>query len=317
MKGTDMKRSENAFLAFCLFLGLVAAYWVSAKRGLSAKTQASQTWIAHTQPHLDWAASATGKCLNDQLAQLGQFFRTAKTGTPQFVDRVLGWGSKWNFLLDNVPFTQGGRHSAFLTKTFEEQIFSKEQLDQAIRQVSAGYLNGIEGIENQMLVKIHQDVKNLPTKIPAVAMDQAKLQAAYRQAISQANSAISRQVKAEVGKELVSLVTAEILTQVTVRLGVSSGILGAGASSSWATLGVGLLVGVAADEAVSWGWNKLADPKGKLTGHIGAKIDELHLLLVEGNAKGSGLRRQLQAFSRERNELRRQAIHSLEKGGDQ
>jgi len=309
-----MKKNVSALTGVLFVLALVASFWTIKKPSLAqSNSQANKEWIDRVQPHLEWAAKETDKCVNDQMIGIDRFFQTAKAGVPQFLDKVLGWDSKWEFLLDKVPFTKGDRHSAFVTKTFEQGIFSHEQLEQSTKQLTAGFLSGIEAIENQMLVRIRQDVKDLPAK--PFALDKAKLQAAFQQAVLKTKSGVYQQVAGEMAKELFSLITGEVLTQVTVRLGVSSGILGAGATSSLTTLGIGLAVGIAVDEVISLGWDRLADPKGKLTRHINDKIDDLHRFLIDGNADRSGLRQQLQEYSRQRSELRRQAIHSLDKKG--
>jgi hypothetical protein len=102
-----------------------------------------------------------------------------------------------------------------------------------------------------------------------------------------------------------------VLTQVAVRLGVSAGILGAGASTSWATFGAGLVVGLIVDQLVSWIWDWWADPRGSLATELNAKLDSLHALIVDGDAQTPGLRTALGEFARHRAELRRAAVLDL------
>jgi len=65
-----------------------------------------------------------------------------------------------------------------------------------------------------------------------------------------------------IGTSLASDLALVVLEQVGVRLGVSGGILAAGAESSWATLGVGLAVGLVVDQVVGAVWIGVSIRKG-------------------------------------------------------
>lgn len=315
-------RHLTGLLVCCLvgILGLCRLSESNRKRVHSsvAPTAAAplRTWTERVDLHLNWAKRESDKCLNEQLAGLDQFFVAAKTGTPKFVDKALGWGGKWRCLLDKVPFIKGDRHRAFLAQAFQDHIFTGAQLERTLTLTVAGFVTKIEAIENQLLVKIRQDAKDLPNEVPAAAFDAVKLKAAFDQALADANAKAGRQVHGEIAKEIVSMVTAEVLTQAAVKMSTSAGILGAGAASSWATLGAGLVIGVAADQIVSSVWNRVADPKGKLVKHVNAAIDNLQHRLVHGDGKVAGLRQHLQELARQRDVIRREVIQALQKGGD-
>jgi hypothetical protein len=98
---------------------------------------------------------------------------------------------------------------------------------------------------------------------------------------------------------------------VAVRLGVSAGILGTGAASGWATLGIGVVVGLIVDQIVSWVWDWWADPRGNLAAELDKKLDEINRLIVDGSADVQGLRDRLKQFARERAAARRIAVLSL------
>ena len=69
-----------------------------------------------------------------------------------------------------------------------------------------------------------------------------------------------------------------------MRVGVSAGLLGAGASSSAATLGVGLAAGLVVDQIVSWAWDRWSDPRGALARATAARVDAIRRAVVEGTA---------------------------------
>ena len=71
----------------------------------------------------------------------------------------------------------------------------------------------------------------------------------------------------------------------TTELGVEGGVLAVGASSAWTTFGVGLLIGIMADQILNW-W---LDPVSELSKKLSREFDRLHDLIVEGDGKEMGL----------------------------
>lgn len=261
---------------------------------------------ARAERSLAWADAESQAAL--ELAPLEAFFSDVKSHTPQFADAVLGFGSKWRFVADKMPFTRGDRHAEFLRTAFGEHLFTPDDLSRVIEQIVRNYADSLSAIENQMLVKLRADLSDLPPAALPQFADQATLSAAYQEALARTLDHIGADLKADVSQELVSLVAGEVLTQAAVRLGVSAGILGVGAGTSWATLGAGLVVGLIVDQLVSWIWDWWADPSGSLAAELNAKLDQLHALIVNGDGASPGLKAALADFARRRGELRRAAI---------
>lgn len=258
---------------------------------------------------LAWADAESQAALD--LAPLAEFFADVKSHTPQFADAVLGFGSKWRLAADKLPFTRGDRHAEFLHAAFREHLFAPADLSKAIEQIARRYADSLAAIENQMLLKLRQDLSDLPPAALPQFADQATLSAAYHDALERTLARVGADLKADVGQELVSLIAGEVLTQAAVRLGVSAGILGAGAGASWATLGAGLVVSLVVDQLVGWVWDWWADPRGNLAAELNAKLDQLHSLVVDGDGASPGLKAALGEFGRRRAELRRAAILKL------
>ncbi|HUY34452.1 MAG TPA: hypothetical protein VMV69_17025 [Pirellulales bacterium] len=264
--------------------------------------------IGRARKSLAWAERKARDALDGDLAPLDDFFSSVKRRTPEFAEVVLGWGSKWRFVADATPCTKGGRHSAFLRRAFEQHLFKPDELTHAIEQVVRGYGDELTAIENQMLVKIREDLSDLPVaELPQFADDET-LRAAYEAALKRATQRVGDDVTADVATQFVSLLACEVLTQAAARLGASAGILGVGAASSWATLGAGLVIGLIVDQLVSWVWDWWADPRGGLASELNGKFDELRDLIVEGDTRSRGLRAALAEFARRRAKLRRAAV---------
>jgi hypothetical protein len=267
--------------------------------------------LARVEPSLDWADEQCRGAVDERLKPLQTFFIKAKKRTPNFADYVLGWGSKWRFVADRMPFTSGGRHDEYLRKVCAEQWFAEKDLVRAIELAVSGYADSMESTENQMLVRIRDDLGDLPlAKLPEFS-NGAALSAAYKQALERAMERVGAEVKADVASLVLSAVAQEVLTQVAIRMGVSAGILSVGAGSSWATLGVGLVVGVIVDQIISWIWDWWADPRGNLAIEMNAKLDQLQLLLIEGDDMTPGLRTKLTQYAQQRAAVRRAAVEEL------
>src|SRR5262249_49501299 len=70
------------------------------------------------EKQLEWADQESKHRLAECIEPIQGFFSDAEQGIPGFVDEALGWRSKWNFVLDRMPFTATGRHEAFMHEAF-------------------------------------------------------------------------------------------------------------------------------------------------------------------------------------------------------
>jgi hypothetical protein len=263
------------------------------------------------KPHLSRAEKECERVLDEHLHAINTFFADSKKNTRPFADEALSWASKWRLIVDYVPFTGGGRHETFVRGKFEEYVFKPSQLEDAVRQVVASYLKHVESIEGEMLVSIRADVADFPSTYVISQIEVSKLRASYDEALSKAMEATASNLRTDIASELVSIITGGVLAQVAVRLGTSTAILGVGAASSWATLGVGFVVGLIVDQIISWVWDWYADPKGELAAELNGKLDEINRLIVDGSDDVQGLRERLRAFAEERATVRNRAVMAI------
>lgn len=270
-----------------------------------------QQALRRTEPSLAWADAQTRAAVGPHVDAIDEFFADVKSRTPVFSKKILGWSSKWRLVSDKLPLTRDDRHAQFLTRTFNEQLFSSADLTQVIDQIIRNYADGVAAVENEMLVRMRADVGDLPPTVLPEFVDQATLDAAFARAMAEASERVNADLKADVTREAVSLVVGEVLAIAAVRLGVSGGILAAGATSSWATVGIGLVVAVIVDQIVSWAWDKWRDPAGDISRKMDDKLEEIRRLIVEGDGENPGLRERLIALSYERAKLRQAAIAEL------
>lgn len=267
--------------------------------------------LSRARPVLDWADRETLKSVDQSVGILDRFFADAKGRSGVFARESLSWGSKWRLVADKLPFTRTDRHEEFLKAQFNECLFTPQQMQQAVEQVVASFADSAAGIENQMLVRLRADIAGLPEANLPIFREGGRLREAFDAAIAEAAGSAGSELKGNVSREVITSVVAEVLTQVAVRLGVSAGILGVGAASSWATLGIGAVVGLIVDQIVSWAWDRLYDPVEELTGKIDRKLDEVRVLIIHGDGMSPGLKPRLEDLAAKRSALRRRAVMEL------
>jgi hypothetical protein len=86
-----------------------------------------------------------------------------------------------------------------------------------------------------------------------------------------------------------------------VRLGVSGGLLAAGAGSSWATFGIGLVAAIVIDIGIDWGM-KLAghDPAGEVASKVEGVLQKVKELLLDGEPQAVEAYKKLWPFTAHR-----------------
>lgn len=269
------------------------------------KRLTAQEIVAH---NLSWANQESASGMNFGLAPVHELFGQGRQGVRAFVDDALGWSSRFKLVKDY--FSDGDEHTEFLEDQFSEKIFSDEQLESAIESSVSAYLRHLDDVDSQLLVRLQADLSDVPKDQFAASIDHDAIRELLDSALSQAKTAAESDFGPTVGREIASLVAGEVLTAVAAELATSSGILSAGAASGTVTLGVGLVVGVIADYAVTWMYEKAYDPRGELTKRVNQQLDQLEQMILVGNSEQPGLERRLQDYAMRRSQAREAAIRA-------
>jgi hypothetical protein len=268
-------------------------------------------WKAIANPHLDVCTKRIEQSISSHFEPLIDLLNRARNRVPEFSKSALSFGSKWRVALDYVPFTDGQKSHAFLYESFQKEVLSSEDLEKAISQVVQNYLKEVGAAESQMLVDIRADLDDFPSVTFTEWRNDESLKERFEQAIAVAMETNGKDLQSNVGSQLVSLIAGEVLAQVAVRMGVSAGILGAGAASGWATFGIGVVAGVVIDQIVSHVWAFVDDPEKELTYQVQKQIDSLQSLLCNGDDQVTGLKQHFSRIGEERSQLRTIAIENL------
>jgi hypothetical protein len=280
---------------------------------------------------LNEADSKSEKAIDARLKPLAEVFAKGRKGAKAFAERATSWRGKWELV---KGLTNGGEsHRNFLSDEYENLVFSSEELRDAIEACVKGYLDDVEVYESEMLVKLRADLANpdrTDDSLPAHLRGDEVFRAEYRKMSEQIMGELKAGICVTVGREAVFwVVTAEATTlamQVAqtagTTLGISGGILGVGASSSVATLGVGIVISFIIDYMLDKILQMAGmDPSTNIEKLVIESIDKLEAALLRDpgtfawdRTKGT-LRKKMEELHDARSALRRDAISRLMKEG--
>ena len=166
-----------------------------------------------------------------------------------------------------LPFTDSEGHKKYVSDKFGEHIFNSHDLASAVKRSIERSILDIDGIENELAVALREEILGrslAPDEIPIAEND-------FKSAVNQLVAASQWDVAKSTGKLVVSEVVSCVATRVLIELGVSAGILGAGAANSWWSLGVSLVIGFIVD--FIWEW--VDDPAGDVEKKVVEALNDL------------------------------------------
>lgn len=125
---------------------------------------------------------------------------------------------------------------------------------------------------------------------------------------ARAREATTQAICDEVIRASIATILPEIVTQATLRAGISAGIWGLGAATSPITYGGSIAAAWVVDLILARAWS---DPSGSLFALISSRIEKLHTAILEGDAQSPGLRARCKTMAQEYRQKRRIALHAL------
>lgn len=258
---------------------------------------------ARAKPRIERADAESRTAIDSGLAVVEEFFAAAQEGTEAFADDVLGWYSKYSLIR--------GRHEEFLAESFRGHFFGPEELTEAMRKAVAAYVDELDAIDGRMLADIRMDVAGLPLPSPLARLPAPDVQGRYREICGRISGLTDTSLKGDVVRVVSDVIVESVVAMVAARMAASATAVGGGAASGWWTLGIGLVVGVIADQIIAAAWDWAYDPRGKLVEMMRGKIDEVRRLVIEGEDGRPGLRRELERYADRRAVARRDAVLAL------
>lgn len=239
--------------------------------------------------HVDDAAAKASQAIERRSLEFSGFILSRKAGAAPFSKEIVSWYGKWRAVepyirfhtppspwgtgvyLDPTPFISGppdnNGHKEFVAEKFNQHIFTADELAAALRRAVEEGLKDLEEIENELAVLLREEILGR-----SLAPDEAPIAAdEFKRAVERIVVAGQWDAAKGAGNLAVAELAAVVAGQIFVRLGVSAGILAAGAANSWWTLGVSLVVGLIVDAI----WNWVDDPAGDIEREVIAALDKL------------------------------------------
>lgn len=272
-----MSKTKFLVLALIAIVGLsFGAIWI-LKLAMGNKPY-SMPW-EQTRPraeieeactkHVTEAEAKAKAAINRRASEFSDFIDSRKSGARPFSKDIVSLYGKWRAVSPYLPFTDKDGHKKYVVEKFDAHIFTNEQLAAAVKRAVEGSVKDLESIENELAVALRQEIlgRSLrPDEVPIAAEE-------FKKAVERLVAASQWDATKSAGNLVVSEVAAQVATQVLVRLGVSAGILGAGAANSWWSFGAALVIGIVVD--VIWEW--IDDPAGDIEREMLSALDKLSI----------------------------------------
>ena len=156
--------------------------------------------------------------MNARLNSLTKLFAKGRTGSEAFAEDALSWSSK--FALVKGLLGGNDAHDTYLKEAFARHVVSEDELAEALTATVRGYLIDLDGVENEMLVKLRADLADLDHSgqgTPSYLRSEAEFRKEYDRLAAQVASTIKLDTGVTVGREVGLLVTSEIATQAAMQ----------------------------------------------------------------------------------------------------
>ena len=252
------------------FGAILLFQFVTGDKPYSGKWEPKRSQVEIEQAcrkHVGDAEAKAAEIIKQRATEFADFIDSRKSGAKPFSKDIVSWYGKWRAVKPYFPFTESEGHKDYVVKKFGEHIFTNEQLANAVKRAVEGGVKDLESIENELAVALRQVILGrslAPDEIPIAAEE-------FKNAVERIVAASQSDAAKSAGSLVVSEVAAQVATQVFVRLGVSAGILGAGAANSWWSFGAALVIGIIVD--VIWNW--IDDPEGDIEREIITALEKL------------------------------------------
>jgi hypothetical protein len=299
--------------AVVLFAASVTGAWYFWPERPTAPQAKTQPRVVETQPPADPAAirrqawdriarrlaPADAESLAEidrALLPIDRFFDERRGGAREFAAAVLGLRGKWKYVKSRRLLGGDAEdHLAFLDEKFRQHVFEPKALENVIRTAIADYLRTVHGIENRLLVAVRADLNDLDPLVESHIQGLESTDAftaSYERTVNKLAADVAQGTRAEIGQFVGSLVAAEVTEQlvarlgraIATRLGLSAGVLGAGASGGAASAGVTIGLAIVIDMGIEWAMRLTgADATTKVTARVEQSLDELRDFILEGD----------------------------------
>ncbi len=214
--------------------------------------------------------------------EVNDLFDKAKRGARPLAEELLSFNGKWNYL-----FSTEAEYRYYLKKEYEAHIFKSDALRKALEGATERFLRELDAIEGELMVAVRADLEDLPRGTLPAAPDAEAFREQFGRTEKQVQKLLAQNMKETVALLLAGEVAQRIVFRLgaaaATRLGISATILGTGAYSTVASLGVGLAAGFVADYLLDFLLRQFFgyDPEGGIAAQVCDGLEKMRRSLTE------------------------------------
>jgi hypothetical protein len=273
----------------------------------------TQAWVTTVEPRLETADRADAAVVERRIALINSFFEQRKRRAKDFAESVLSTEGKLRLVWSKLPGTDEKGFAEFVRDEFARIVFRSDELKAVLRAAISGYQAESDAIENRVLVELRADLADgdlfRSKAVPALSEDEA-FRREYQRLLNNILPGLERDLAVEVGHQAITWIGMDLVMETALaqavsatiaKLGVSSGLLGAGAASTIASLGVGLVACWVIDELVNWILKDAFhyDPVRDIQNRVADSLEEIRKSLIDGDPKAVAVYTKLRELERD------------------
>ena len=301
--GFPMKCLLSVMLLFALAAVIAACVWPHPPEA----PPLPKAWHK-VEPRLTQFDKAADKAASKRVERVRHYFTEREKGADLFAKDVLSWRGKWELVKDVAGY---GNHAQYLALIFDRDVFSSADLKALVAAAVTGFMSDLDGQENELLVQLRADLADSDVGRgrlrPHLENDEAFRREYWRLSaavlpllVKDLHFTTSREVLALIAMDIGTQLTMKVGVSVAAELGLDVGILTTGFVGGAATLGVGLVVGLAVDALIDWGLKQLGhDPEAEIARHVRGSVKQLGDRLIDGEAPVHQVYGKLQKLARD------------------
>jgi len=270
-----------------------------------------RTWEAVT-PRIEKAELADLEVCNKRIEMINAFFAERKRRSTQFAESVVSLEGKARLLWSKMPWADEKEFENFVRAEFTRLVLNSNDLKTLLEACFAGYEKAAQALENELLCDLRADLGDSELFRAAGGPklgDEEAFRKEYQRLLAEILPTLNKELAVEVGRQAVNWIgmdliletaLAKAMTAALTRLGVSSGILGAGAASTVASLGLGLLAGYLIDMVVEWLLKEVFkyDPVREIARKVNESLEQMRKSLIDGDTAAGGTYEKLRQLQR-------------------
>lgn len=245
----------------------VAALFLVFVNQQLARREAAIAQAGAINQHIAVAKARSLEAVNKRADEVRAFVLQSKSGAKPFAKDVVSLRGKWQALRGSK------KHKRYVIEQFDKHVFTPKQISDRVKAAVENSVRDLDQEQNNLAVVIRKELLGRPLAPGEIQAATEELTRAVDRVVATAEDEAMRDAAALVAIE----VTGRIAAQVFTRVGVTAGVLSAGAATSWWTFGAGAAIGF----VVSALWDWIDNPAKDVQREVERSLDDLSVKVAD------------------------------------